>query len=62
MLAERLARVGDAGAQRMDRRLAEVTAELERRQEEMHADIERRRDALEQRLRELGREIPSANL
>jgi hypothetical protein len=47
VLAERLAHVGDAGAQRLERRIAEVGGQLERRhdelvaaQEQRHADLE----------------------
>ena len=61
VLAEQLARIGDAGAQRMERRFTEVSTELERLQQELHADIDTQRGVLETRLRELGRELPSAN-
>jgi len=57
VLAERLAHVGDAGAQRLERRLAEATDALERRRderlgtldlriEELEADVRRRLDDL----------------
>lgn len=62
VLAEQLARVGDAGAQRIERRFTEVSTELERLQQELHADIDVQRSALETHLKELGRELPSANL
>jgi hypothetical protein len=42
VLAERLAHVGDAGAQRLERRLGEVASELERRHEEIAAAHEAR--------------------
>src|SRR5262249_10549400 len=53
VLAERLAHVGDAGAQRLERRLADATSALERRRDErlgaldtgiaeLEADIRRR--------------------
>ena len=61
VLAEQLARIGDAGAQRMERRFTEVSTELERLQQELHADIDTQRSILETRLKELGRELPSAN-
>ena len=59
MLAEKLAHVGDAGAKRMERRLADVATELEKRQLELQADIDMQRGVLETRLKELGRELPS---
>jgi hypothetical protein len=57
VLAERLAHVGDAGAQRLERRLAEATAALEQRRDErlaamdgrvaeLEVDIRRRLDEL----------------
>jgi hypothetical protein len=57
VLAERLAHVGDAGAQRLERRLAEATSALEQRRDErllaldgrvaeLEADIRRRLDEL----------------
>ena len=61
VLAEQLARIGDAGAQRMERRFTDVSTQLERLQQELHADIDRQRSVLETRLKELGRELPSAN-
>jgi hypothetical protein len=61
VLAEQLARIGDAGAQRMERRFTEVSVQLERLQQELHADIDAQRSVLETRLKELGRELPSAN-
>jgi len=61
VLAEKLAHVSDAGAKRIERRLADVVAELERRQLELQADIDMQRGVLETRLKELGRELPSAN-
>jgi hypothetical protein len=61
VLAEKLAHVGDAGAKRVERRLADVVTELEKRQLELQADIDTQRAVLETRLKELGRELPSAN-
>jgi hypothetical protein len=58
VLAERLAHVGDAGAQRLERRLAEATAALEARRDERLAALDDRIVELEadirRRLEELG--------
>lgn len=58
VLAERLAHVGDAGAQRLERRLAEATAALEERRDERLAALDGRIVELEaeirRRLEELG--------
>lgn len=58
VLAERLAHVGDAGAQRLERRLAEATAALEARRDERLAALDGRVAELEleirRRLEELG--------
>jgi hypothetical protein len=58
VLAERLAHVGDAGAQRLERRLAEATAALEARRDERLAALDGRVVELEaeirRRLEELG--------
>jgi hypothetical protein len=51
VLAERLARVGDAGAQRLDRRLDEITAGLERQQLDAIGTFEQRIAVAEQELR-----------
>ena len=73
MLAEQLAHVGDAGAKRIERRLADARA-LEgderrrptRSRGEPRSELSRRptstmqRGVLETRLKELGRELPSA--
>jgi hypothetical protein len=42
VLAERLAHVGDAGAQRLERRLGEVTKGLERQRDEWIAAVDQR--------------------
>jgi hypothetical protein len=47
VLAERLAHVGDAGAQRVERRLGEVTAELERARDDWLTALEQRMSELE---------------
>jgi hypothetical protein len=52
VLAERLAQVADAGAQRVERRLSQITASLERRREEFLRDLERRLAHAEAELRE----------
>jgi hypothetical protein len=58
VLAERLAHVGDAGAQRLERRLAEATDALERRRDERLGALDARIVELEadirRRLEELG--------
>jgi hypothetical protein len=58
VLAERLAHVGDAGAQRLERRLADATAALEARRDERLAALDGRIVELEadirRRLEELG--------
>jgi hypothetical protein len=58
VLAERLAHVGDAGAQRLERRLADATAALEQQRDERLATIDGRVAELEhdirRRLDELG--------
>jgi hypothetical protein len=58
VLAERLAHVGDAGAQRLERRLADATAALEQRRDERLAAVDGRIAELEadirRRLDELG--------
>jgi hypothetical protein len=51
VLAERLAHVGDAGAQRIERRLAEIAGELERRRDELAGTQEQRLSELESDLR-----------
>jgi hypothetical protein len=51
VLAERLAHVGDAGAQRLERRVAEVGGELERRHDELVAGQDQRLAELESDLR-----------
>ena len=51
VLAERLAQVGDAGAQRLEKRLAQVTAGLERQRAEAIANFESRLMQAEQELR-----------
>jgi hypothetical protein len=51
VLAERLARVGDAGAQRLDRRLDAITAGLERQQLDAIGMFEQRIAVAEQELR-----------
>src|SRR5207237_259847 len=42
VLAERLAHVGDAGAQRLERRLSQIGAGLERQRDELVAALEQR--------------------
>jgi hypothetical protein len=58
VLAERLAHVGDAGAQRLERRLAEATDALERRRDERLGALDGRIEELEadirRRLTDLG--------
>ena len=58
VLAERLAHVGDAGAQRLERRLAEAAKSLERQRDEWMAGLDDRIAGLEtdlrRRLEELG--------
>ena len=58
VLAERLAHVGDAGAQRLERRLAEATDALERRRDERLGALDERIAGLEadirRRLEDLG--------
>ena len=58
VLAERLAHVGDAGAQRLERRLAEATDALERRRDERLGALDGRIEELEadirRRLADLG--------
>jgi len=51
VLAERLAQVGDAGAQRLDKRLSQVTAGLERQRAEAISGFEQRLVEAEQELR-----------
>jgi hypothetical protein len=51
VLAERLAHVGDAGAQRLERRLADATAALEQRRDERLAALDGRIAELEQDIR-----------
>jgi uncharacterized phage infection (PIP) family protein YhgE len=51
VLAERLAQVGDTGAQRLERRLTEVTDSLDRRRDEAIANFEGRLLQAEQDLR-----------
>jgi iron-sulfur cluster repair protein YtfE (RIC family) len=58
VLAERLAHVGDAGAQRLERRLADATTALERRRDERLGALDERIEELEadirRRLEDLG--------
>jgi hypothetical protein len=58
VLAERLAHVGDAGAQRLETRLAEATKSLERQRDEQLATLDGRMVELEaeirRRIEELG--------
>jgi hypothetical protein len=58
VLAERLAHVGDAGAQRLERRLADATTALERRRDERLGALDERIEGLEadirRRLEDLG--------
>ena len=58
VLAERLAHVGDAGAQRLERRLADATGALERQRDEWLGALDARIAELEaeirRRLEELG--------
>jgi hypothetical protein len=51
VLAERLAHVGDAGAQRLEHRVADVASELERRHDELVAAHDMRLSELESDLR-----------
>jgi len=51
VLAERLAHVGDAGAQRLERRLAEAAASLEHQRDEWMAAVDRRMSELENDVR-----------
>lgn len=51
VLAERLAHVGDAGAQRLERRLAEATSALERRRDERLGALDTRIEELEADIR-----------
>ena len=51
VLGERLSQVGDAGAQRLERRLTQVTEGLERQREEAVANFEARLTQAEQDLR-----------
>jgi hypothetical protein len=51
VLAERLAHVGDAGAQRLEKRLNQITAGLERQQSGAIGTFEQRIAAAEQELR-----------
>ena len=51
VLGERLAQVGDAGAQRLERRLTEVTERLERQRDEAIGNFESRLTQAEQDLR-----------
>jgi hypothetical protein len=51
VLGERLTQVGDAGAQRLERRLAQVTENLERQRAEAIANFEARLTQSEQDLR-----------
>ena len=58
VLAERLAHVGDAGAQRLERRLADATNALERQRDERLGALDARIEELEadirRRLEDLG--------
>jgi hypothetical protein len=51
VLAERLAHVGDAGAQRLEHRVSNVSKELERRQDELVAGHDLRLGELESEIR-----------
>jgi hypothetical protein len=51
VLAERMSQVGDAGAQRLERRLSQVTESLDRQRDEAIANFESRMTAAEQDLR-----------
>lgn len=51
VLAERLAHVGDAGAQRLEHRVADVASELERRHDELVAAHDQRMSELESEMR-----------
>ena len=51
VLAERLAHVGDAGAQRLEHRVSDVAAELDRRQDELVAAHDLRLGELESEMR-----------
>lgn len=52
VLAERLAQVSDAGAQRVEKRLLQVTAGLERQRDEFIASLQQRLSQMEQEVRE----------
>ncbi len=51
VLAERLAHVGDAGAQRVERRLSEITTELERARDDWMTGLGQRMSDLESEIR-----------
>jgi hypothetical protein len=51
VLAERLAHVGDAGAQRLEQRVSNVGKELERRHDELVAAQDQRLSELESEMR-----------
>jgi gas vesicle protein len=51
VLAERLAHVGDAGAQRLEKRMSQIAAGLERHREELAAALEQRLGEAESELR-----------
>jgi hypothetical protein len=51
VLAERLAHVGDAGAQRLERRLADATSALERQRDERLGALDSRMEELEAEIR-----------
>jgi hypothetical protein len=51
VLAERLAHVGDAGAQRLEHRVSNISKELERRQDELVAAHDLRLGELESEIR-----------
>jgi hypothetical protein len=51
VLAERLAHVGDAGAQRLERRLADATSALERQRDERLGALDTRMEELEAEIR-----------
>ena len=63
VLAERLAQVGDAGAQRLERRLSDATGELERQRDDWMAGLDQRLNELEadvrRRVEELGADAGS---
>jgi len=52
VLAERLAQVADAGTQRVEKRLLQVTAGLERQRDEFIASLQQRLSQMEQEVRE----------